>query len=216
MLVMPVVVWIQFSLMSHLCVGIQAPAGLDHLVSAVHSTILTHPPPGQNGRHFTDDMFKYIYFNENIWILNKISLKYVPWGLIDNMSALVQIMAWCHPGGKPLSEPMLTQLTDTYVEPGGEELTLLSAERSCEILSGMWYFFMGSTKYPVHNHWWEKKRWKLRCHYNVVNFLQNHHNKHSIARPWACWGWGMECLLWLLTLIYILHKSQCCALCKII
>ena len=28
-------------------------------------------------------------------VLNKISLKYVPLGLIDNMAALVQIMAWC-------------------------------------------------------------------------------------------------------------------------
>ena len=34
--------------------------------------------PQQNGRHFTDDIFKCISFNENIWILNKISLKYVP------------------------------------------------------------------------------------------------------------------------------------------
>ena len=30
--------------------------------------------------------------NENFWISSKISLKYVPWGLIDNMASLVQIM----------------------------------------------------------------------------------------------------------------------------
>ena len=36
----------------------------------------------------------YIFLTENIWILN-ISLKHVPYGLIENMSALVQIMAWC-------------------------------------------------------------------------------------------------------------------------
>ena len=41
-----------------------------------------------------DEIFKYISLNEKIWILNKILLKYVPWGLIDNMAALVQIMAW--------------------------------------------------------------------------------------------------------------------------
>ena len=72
-------------------------------------------PPGQNGRHFADDMFKCISLNENIWMSNKISLKYVSWGLIDNMTALIQIMAWRHPGDKPLSEPMLTQFTDTYM-----------------------------------------------------------------------------------------------------
>ena len=51
---------------------------------------------------------------------NKISLKYVSWGLIDNMSALVQIMARRCPGDKPLSEPMLTQFTDAYMWHQGE------------------------------------------------------------------------------------------------
>ena len=35
--------------------------------------------------------------NENIWILIKISLKFVPKGQINNISALVQIMAWRRP-----------------------------------------------------------------------------------------------------------------------
>ena len=39
-------------------------------------------------QHFTDDIFKYISLNENFQILNKISLKYLPSGLIDNMTAL--------------------------------------------------------------------------------------------------------------------------------
>ena len=37
----------------------------------------------------------------------KTSLKTVPKGPINNIPALVQIMAWCRPGDKPLSEPML-------------------------------------------------------------------------------------------------------------
>ena len=73
---------------------------------------LTHLPTGQNGRHFADNMFKRIFLNENIWMSNEISLKYVPWDVIDRMPALVQIMAWRRPGDKPLSEPMLTQFTD--------------------------------------------------------------------------------------------------------
>ena len=40
----------------------------------------------QNGRHFLDDIFKCISLNENFWILNKISLKYVPMALTDNMA----------------------------------------------------------------------------------------------------------------------------------
>ena len=37
-------------------------------------------------------------------------LKFVHKGPINNIPALVQIMAWCRPGDKPLSEPMLVSL----------------------------------------------------------------------------------------------------------
>ena len=40
----------------------------------------------------------------------KISPKYVPKGPINNIPALVQIMAWCRPGDKPISEPMMVRL----------------------------------------------------------------------------------------------------------
>ena len=66
--------------------------------------------PRQNGSHFTDDIFKCIFLNENGWISNKISLKFVPKGPINNIPALVQIMAWRRPGNKPLSELMLVSL----------------------------------------------------------------------------------------------------------
>ena len=54
--------------------------------------------PRQNGRHFADDMFKCIFLNENVWIPIEISLTFVPKGPINNIPALVQIMAWCRPG----------------------------------------------------------------------------------------------------------------------
>ena len=66
--------------------------------------------PRQNGRHFADDIFKCIFFNENVWIPIKISLKFVPKGPINNIPSLVQIMAWRRPGDKPLSEPMMVSL----------------------------------------------------------------------------------------------------------
>ena len=43
-------------------------------------------------------------------ILIKISLKFIPKGLIHNVPALVQIIAWRRPGEKPLSELMLVSL----------------------------------------------------------------------------------------------------------
>ena len=63
--------------------------------------------PRQNGRHFADDIFKCIFLNGNVWISIKISLKFVPKGPINNIPALVQIMAWRRPGDKPLSQPMM-------------------------------------------------------------------------------------------------------------
>ena len=66
--------------------------------------------PRQDGRHFPDDTFKRIFVNENVSIPIKISLKFVPKGPINNIPALVQIMAWRRPGDKPLSEPMMVSL----------------------------------------------------------------------------------------------------------
>ena len=74
------------------------------------SIILNTLRPGQNGRHFADDIFKCIFLNENVWTPIKISLKFVPKGRINNIPALVQIMAWRRPGDKPLSEPMMVSL----------------------------------------------------------------------------------------------------------
>ena len=45
------------------------------------------------------------------------------------------------------------------------------------------------------------------CHYNEVNFLLKHHDRHPIARPW---GWGMGCLLRVRSLVHaLLLSSQC-------
>ena len=67
--------------------------------------------PRPNRRYFADDIFKRIFFNENVWISIKISLKFVPKGPINNIPALVQIMAWRRSGDKPLSEPMMVGLS---------------------------------------------------------------------------------------------------------
>ena len=66
--------------------------------------------PRQNGCHFHDDIFKCIFMNENVWISIKISLKFVPKGPHYNIPLLVQIMAWCRPGDKPLSEAVMANL----------------------------------------------------------------------------------------------------------
>ena len=64
----------------------------------------------QNGCYFPDNIFECIFLKENAWIPIKISLKFVPKSPINNIPALVQIMAWRRPGNKPLSEAMLVSL----------------------------------------------------------------------------------------------------------
>ena len=66
--------------------------------------------PRQNCHHFTDDIFKCIFLNKDIWILLNISLKFVHKVRINNIPALVQTMAWHRPGDKPLSEPITVSL----------------------------------------------------------------------------------------------------------
>ena len=68
------------------------------------------PPPGQNGRHFTDDMFKCIFMKVLNFDLN--FTEFIRKGLNDNM---VQVMTLRQTGNKPLPEPMTTQFTDTYM-----------------------------------------------------------------------------------------------------
>ena len=56
-------------------------------------------------RHFQMHALEWKFMN-----FIKISLKFVTKGQIKIIPALVQIMAWCRPGGKPLSEPIMVML----------------------------------------------------------------------------------------------------------
>ena len=80
-------------------------------VTPIHSCgRLNTLKPRQNGRHLPDNIFKCSFLNENVWIPIKIPLKLVPKGPINNIPALVLIMAWRRLGDKPLSEPLMVSL----------------------------------------------------------------------------------------------------------
>ena len=66
--------------------------------------------PRQNCRYFPDNILKWIFLNENVWISTNISLKSVPRGPINNITTLIQVMAWRRPGDKPLSKAMMVRL----------------------------------------------------------------------------------------------------------
>ena len=80
---------------------------MEAIVKTTFSNAFNTLRPIQNGRHFPDDIFEYIFLNEIVLLLIKISLKFVPKCSINNIPSLVQIMAWHRPGDKPFSEPMM-------------------------------------------------------------------------------------------------------------
>ena len=82
------------------------PLGLQTTCHHIFNTLRL----SQNGRHFPDAIFKWIFLNENVFISLDISLKFVPRFRINNIPPLVQIMAWRRLGDKPLSEPMMVRL----------------------------------------------------------------------------------------------------------
>ena len=76
---------------------------------------LTHLPLEKMAAILADDNFKCMSLNENYRIPILVSLKFIPRSRIDNMPALVQVMAWHWTGNKLLPELMLTQFTDAYM-----------------------------------------------------------------------------------------------------
>ena len=64
---------------------------------------------------FADGTFNGIFLKAICYDLIQISLKFVPKDPIDHKSSLVQVMAWCRTGNKPLHEPMMTLFIGDYI-----------------------------------------------------------------------------------------------------
>ena len=94
-----------FEMSWHLCdvTVMKSCARIDEWLAICINTLR----PRRNRRHLADEIFKCIFFNENLLISIKISLKFIPKGPINKIPTLVQIMASRRPGDKPLSEPMM-------------------------------------------------------------------------------------------------------------
>ena len=94
---------------------------------ALHCNTFNTLRPKQNGCHFTEDTFKCIFLNENVWMSIQISLKFILKGPINNIPSLVQITAWGQQGDKPLSEHMMVRLQThmIYVSLGLNDLSYI-------------------------------------------------------------------------------------------
>ena len=95
-----------------------------------------------------------MYFSQ--WkCLNFDSLKFVPKGSVNNSPAQVQIMAWRHPGDKPLSEPQWWLIYQRiYVSLSLNELQCfgplnLSNPSNCVVFVLLSFAFKGNSKWPL-------------------------------------------------------------------
>ena len=70
---------------------------------------------GRMADNLVDGISKHIFVNEYVWISINISVNFVSKYPIYSKPTLVQLMAWCRTGNKPLPEPMMTQFTDAYM-----------------------------------------------------------------------------------------------------
>ena len=64
--------------------------------------------PCTKGTPFQRRHFQMHFREVKFCISIQIPLKFVPWGPINNIQAVVRIMARCRRGDMPPSEPMLT------------------------------------------------------------------------------------------------------------
>ena len=65
--------------------------------------------------NFLTTISNAFFLNGNVWISIKISLKFIPEGPTNTISALAHIMAWRPTGEKPLSEPVMAYFADAYM-----------------------------------------------------------------------------------------------------
>ena len=79
------------------------------------SNFITTLRPKQYARHFANDRLKFLvtYMTCECFYHNVTEI--FLWGLINNITTLVQIIAWHALGDKSLSEPTLAYFTDEYM-----------------------------------------------------------------------------------------------------
>ena len=93
----------------------------------------------------------------------KISLKFSPKGPINNIAALVQIMASRRSGGKPLSEPMMVRLP-THICVARPQWVNKAKQTSASMISNISFFtqnYDSLKKSPQSHCTWYKNKIKI-------------------------------------------------------
>ena len=138
--------------------------------------------PEQNSHHFADDIFKYIFLTKNISILVNISISCAPNIQIDNIPALVQIMAWRRPGDKPSSEPMMFSLP-THICVIRSQWVIPPVHGGCDLCASL-----------VRPKNWPGRRWRQEGGRTIALVVQGWYTARSYiamdatvaVKFWAC------------------------------
>ena len=203
----------QWNLKRNWCIFIQANA-FENVVWKM-AAILSRPQcvntlrPRQNGRHFSDDIFEWIFWNENVLISINISLKFVPGGPINNIPTLLQIVALRRPSDKPLSEPMTVRLTThicvtrpqwvkKWLCLSGHRVALVvhRAQKSVPDSAGEWPTFLPP---PLESCSGTVNVDSPNCHHPLANSYLNTYNSHKahasiiIQEKWIVYTMSVWC-----------------------
>ena len=118
---------------------------------------LTHWGPRQNGRQFSDDVFKHIFLNEDYCILIEISFKFVSHGPFNTILSLVQIMAWHRSGNKHYLNHwwlnLMTHICITQPQWGKNDSVLTQYGKSTKINDFVTYFNLNLVMYQAVKLW---------------------------------------------------------------
>ena len=121
----------------------------------------------QKGHHFAD-IFKSVFLNENVWISLEISLKFVLQAWINNIPALVGIMAWHWPGLKHYLNQCWLVYRCIYVSLGLNELTHWP-QRDATVIWNLQFQTPIKDRYLEHFLWYCPQVNATRPHWWVVN-----------------------------------------------
>ena len=107
---------------------------LEHMENSVIESIHLTDLPWNEMTAISQTTFPNIFVHEKFCILLYISLKFVSKRPISNILELIQIMALCRIGEKPLSEPLLTHSLTHICGARGDELNPVTHEDIKQIL----------------------------------------------------------------------------------
>ena len=103
-----------------------------------------------------------VHWPENIQISIKISLEFLLKGGINNIPALVWIMAWRQPGNKPLSEPLMANLLTHICVTLGIFLPWPSSSQNGSVYLSVCSFSL-SVCLSVTPHYFQYYHWQKWC-----------------------------------------------------